>query len=139
MVLRALTPYNLVFFTDKRSDKCSEILNRPDVSVHSYSQKYRTQIQFCGTGLVTKEHPKFEQWRLKGLRRAEDYGASSKPGAPCTDYTNIQYDLDLAADNFTLLIVKVSEIELLRLGDPHERCQWTRTENENWQKTWLVP
>ena len=115
MVLRELTPYNLVFFTDKRSDKCREILEHPSVSVHSYNPKTKTQIQFYGTAHVTTDHPKFQQWRSKGLRRDQDYTTTKQPGAVCADYTSVEYNPALATDNFILLIVEVKEIQLLRL------------------------
>ena len=139
MVLREITPYNLVFFTDKRSDKCREISAQPSVSVHSYNSKARTQIQFYGTGLITTDHPKFEQWRLKGLNRAMDYATIDNPGTKISNQANVDYNLDLAIDNFSLLIVTVQEIQLLRLGDPHKRCQWKRTQTDDWYKEWLVP
>ena len=139
MVLRELPPYNLVFFTDKRSDKCREILEHPSVSVHSYNPKAKTQIQFYGTAHVTTDHPKFEQWRSKGLRRAQDYTTTKQPGAICADYTSVEYNPTLATDNFTLIIIDVKEIQLLRLGDPHERCQWTRAQDGDWYKEWLIP
>lgn len=139
MVLRELPPYNLIFFTDRRSNKCGEIDKNESISVHSYNPRAKTQIQFSGTGLLTTDHPKFEQWRLKGLKRAQDYATINQPGSTCSSYTDIQYNLDLASTNFTLLIIKVNNIELLRLGNPHERCQWTRLQDDRWHKEWLVP
>ena len=139
MVLRGFDAFRLVFFTDKRSTKCDEIQSNPRVSIHCYSSKHRLQIQLHGSAGFAESHPLFEHWRGSALQNPMDYSTLDYPGTPTTNYDAPLYDTDLANQHFVPLLVEVQELHLLLLGKPHQRCRWNRTENNLWNKEWLVP
>ena len=139
MVLRGFEDFNLVFFTDKRSDKCKEVLDNPAVSVHCYLTKSRLQLQFYGHATLITEHQKLRQWTNLGLQNPSDYSTVDAPGTPITDMDTALLNPSLASENFTPMLIEVQELQLLQLGKPHARCQWNRQSNDTWVKQWLVP
>jgi len=139
MVLRGFEDFNLIFFTDKRSDKCKEILINQAVSVHCYLTKSRLQIQFYGYATLITEHPKMKQWENLGLQNPTDYSTVNEPGTILNHDDEVFLDSTLAQDNFRAMRIEVQELHLLQLGNPHIRCQWVRQPNNIWLKQWLVP
>ena len=139
MVLRGFEDCNLVFFTDKRSDKCKEILNNQAVSVHCYVTKSRLQVQFYGHATLITDHPKLKQWENLGLQNPADYSTINGPGTLLEHGDEVFLAPSLAQDNFGVMLIDVQELHLLQLGNPHLRCQWIRQSNDIWHKQWLVP
>ena len=140
MVLRSIDIDKLVFFTDIRSNKCSAVKHNSSVTVHCYLPKSRTQLQFNTTGRLIQSgdaHPRFLHWQQLGLNRAEDYATDLAPGTVQSepDYTTT---LASAPNHFTVLLCQIEQVELLVLGNPHRRCQWSKSEN-NWIKEWMTP
>ncbi len=141
MVLREFlsTPYpTLVFFTDIRSPKVAQIKSNPQITIHSYSPRTRTQLQFYTTGHITRKHPRFQQWRSQGLQRKEDYATVASPSQPTDQLADVTYNLDLAGDNFAVMLCQIQSVEILALGQPHQRCLWNY-QNQAWTKQWLIP
>ena len=142
MVLRELNPYHLVFFTDRRSQKCTDIALNPHTSVHCYFPSSKQQIQLYGTMSMSIIEPTSNMKRMmtSALRRPQDYATFDPPGIEVSTLESIHYDHSLAEQNFGLLVFDVTEIHLLTLGNPHHRCTWQRNmENNLWSKQWLVP
>ena len=139
MVLRGFDLFQLVFFTDQRSDKCQEVRVNPNVSVHCYSIKHRVQIQFHGLAKLNESHPLFKHWKHTALQNPMDYSTIEAPGTLTDHCDTPQYDTTLASQHFIPMLVDIQEVHLLLLGTPHQRCRWVRMTNNTWLKEWLVP
>ena len=154
MVLREMHPYHLIFFTDRRSQKCIDITVNPNASVHCYLSSSKQQIQLYGTMSMSmsipmsisasspmmEPSPNTKRLMANALRRPQDYSTFDPPGFEVATLDAIHYDQSLAGHNFVPLVFTVTEIHLLTLGSPHQRCKWQRDlDNNLWSKHWLVP
>jgi len=144
MVLREIHPYHLIFFTDRRSQKCIDITVNPNTSVHCYLPSGQQQIQMYGTMSMsiplTSPSSIGKRLMKNALRRPQDYATFEPPGLEVSTLDSIHYDHSLAEHNFVPLVFDVTEIHLLALGSPHQRCKWQRNLETNlWSKQWLVP
>ena len=138
IVLRALDNESLIFFTDKRTPKVSE-LNKGRSLLHVYDTKRRTQYRVYGTARLLDTHEKMKQWRNQGLRRFSDYGSKHPPGAPMRENDNNNVTLSIAEENFSVIHFCVDTIEILKLTSPeHQRIQWYK-DTSGWKVQPLYP
>ena len=140
MVLREIHPNQCIFFTDRRSQKCQDISDSPQSSVHCYFPNTKLQLQFYGRMYLLQTHDHLERWKNTALRRPQDYSTVDSPGFQTEKPDRIHYDQTMAERNFAALAFQMTEIHLLTLGTPHRRCKWTLdTGTKHWSKHWVVP
>ena len=140
MVIREISATDaprLIFFTDIRSPKCSEITKNNSVTVHVYDVQNQQQIQFFTTGSIHQNHPQSTKWAQIGLQRPMDYATTLSPSTPL-ESEHVHKNLLLAPKHFVVLICTVTMVEILKIGTPHKRCHWTLSE-DSWTRRWLVP
>ena len=141
MVLRDIVEYQLIFFTDVRSPKVTELQRNPNLCTHMYDSKKRTQIIAKGVARIVQDHPKMKIWKDAGRRRPSDYTSSQSPSQPLTDGDNIEFFANSFEEHFTVVSIDVNCVEILRLQNPtHQRWRWKRNiDDGNWEKTKIVP
>ena len=139
MILRDVCDNGLIFFTDKRSSKIHDITINPHGTIHSYDTKKKLQIRIRAHISCVVEHPQLHRWRSIGLNRFQDYGSSISPGTPIENSQIPAPTLDIARENFCILMASVTDIELLKLSrQGHQRIEWSLRENR-WTFQRLVP
>ena len=141
MVLRDVVAYKLIFFTDIRSPKVRELQQNPNLCIHVYDSKKRTQIIVRGIANIEENHPKMDMWKEAGKRRPDDYITSQPPSRPLSENDNVEFIAKSFEEHFCVVSVDVNCVEILRLQNPmHQRWRWNwDIDDGNWKKTQLVP
>ncbi len=112
--LREVTPYNtLLFYTDSRSSKISQINKNPNASVLFYNYRINLQLLICG---VIKVHSNNELWqdhciKIEG-KSINDYNTKYSPGKKINNPLDVKRTQDL---NFAVLELIPESIEYLKL------------------------
>jgi len=137
VVLRDMTEgYNLMFFTDERSDKVKQYQDNPNAEVLFYNPKKLLQIKVGGKikRLQNQERLNHYKQKIQGASQ-KDYSTLKKPSTPIKNPDNIDYGDEL---NFAVLELQTEYIESLQLKRPnHIRCLFER--KDNWKGQFLVP
>lgn len=139
VVLRQmLQNMNIVFYTDKRSNKVNQILENNSVSALFYHPRKLLQLQLEGTARIISDPEVLSRiWNSIPASSQKDYSTSSAPGTSIKSPEEIEY---LTTDNYFCMVEIVPHtIEYLRLKRPnHIRVKFVR-ENEDWRGQFLVP
>lgn len=130
----------LVFYTDRRSTKMTDIAHCTKVALLFWNPKSNTQLRVCGNaGSESSELIVNDLWlRIPDYAR-KDYATLSAPGH-ALDSAQSGYDLNAARSNFVVLNVDVVEMEWLSLSrEGHQRMLFTLDDAGQWQSRALVP
>lgn len=137
--LRKLTKNNsLLFYTDIRSSKMSQIEANPAASVVFYNYLLHLQIFLRGQIITHTNDKLWEDHRLKiDGRSVNDYNTKYPPGKKIKNPMAVTRTNDL---NFAVLELVPEGIEYLKLrAEPNRlRAQFIKKEEE-WEKTFLIP
>ena len=142
VVLREVTEdLQLLFYTDSRSKKITQIMENPKVSLLFYHSSERCQVKINGiaTILAPKEATDnyWENISTEGHRAYQ----SKKP--PKTEVETAEEGMILNVkyknDYFSVIKVVPNEVECLQLGSKGHLKHAFKKENEKWQSSWLVP
>jgi len=130
----------LVFYTDSRSSKMTDITHCPRVALLFWNPKANTQLRVCGKASVeASELIVNDLWQRIPDYAKKDYATLSAPGQ-ALETAAIGHNLDLARTNFTVLNVDVLEMEWLSLNrEGHQRTSFTLDASGRWQASALVP
>ena len=139
VVLRKfLSDSSLLFYTDARTPKVSEIKDNSNVSALFYHPKKLMQIRVQGKAEIIND-PKLlkSYWGSIPEKSRKDYITKSTPGSMIENPDNVDY---LDDDNhFCAIKIFPLTIEYLRLKRPnHLRILFTNVNGE-WDGQFLVP
>lgn len=142
VILRGANPdeRQLVFYTDKRSQKISDIAHDPRVALLFWNARSNTQLRVCGIAAQqASELIVNSLWlRIPDYAR-NDYATLSAPGSEIKTSTP-GVALETARENFVVLNVMVEHMEMLRLDRAgHVRMAWTHRGDSEWIQKELVP
>lgn len=137
--LREITSEDtLLFYTDSRSPKISQINKNPQASVLFYDHRVKLQVIIRG---IIKVHTHNELWqdhciKIEG-RSINDYNSQYPPGKKINNPLAVNRTEEM---NFAVLELIPDRIEYLKLRDEPNRIRAVfNKENEEWDKTFLIP
>lgn len=142
VILRAVNTveHQLVFFTDARSQKMTDIAQNPRVALLFWNARNNTQLRVCG-----KANPESSElivndfWNQIPDYARKDYATLSAPGQ-LIGSGGLIHDLETARRHFVVLNVKVHSMELLVLKrEGHVRMGFEKIDEGTWQEKVLVP
>lgn len=139
VVLRKMVPdLNLVFYTDSRTQKISDIQSNPQFSALFYNPKQLLQIRIEGHAqLITDKDQIATYWHTVQAASHKDYTTRSTPGTPIENPDLIDYNSE--ENYFCLIKLAPHKIEYLRLKQPnHLRILFSKVDTE-WDGEFLVP
>jgi len=138
VVLRDMTQaYELIFFTDSRSQKVEQFKTNPNAEVLFYHPKKLLQIKATGSISFLKDDEKLKHYRNKIQGSSlKDYITQDPPSTPIKNPDSVEYNKDEV--NFCVIVLKIEVLEGLQLKRPnHIRSRFER-END-WKGQFLVP
>jgi len=139
VVLRKVQPGpQLLFYTDKRSSKITQIKQNPNVSALFYHPKKMIQIQIEGRAHI-KENPEMLRkiWKSIPQKAKKDYTTVLPPGVKNENPDELEY---LTEQNYFCMVeIQPTRIEYLKLNQPyHIRVEFVKL-GEEWSGTFLIP
>lgn len=155
VILRAVNwdKNQLVFYTDVRSKKYTELLANNKISLMGYNHQKSYQIRIRGNAFLHHADEIAEQnWRKQGVSSRRVYLASnpgevlSHPSNGLSDFHNLQ-DLQLDStetgfNNFVCVIVDIHELDWLLIArQGHRRALYKFSEGQTApsESYWLCP
>jgi hypothetical protein len=140
VVLRKFTAKDqeLYIYTDIRSNKISEIKENPFVSILAYDNQKKCQIKLEGK-ISTHHQDEVTDMHWKALQGGmESYNTEKGPGKEVASLKEAQkMKREFDGENFAVLVLKVSQAEILQLnGKGHIRALF---DFENNTSSFLVP
>ena len=138
VVLRDTTSeFDLIFYTDFRSNKITDFQKNANASVLFYNHKKLLQVKVCGVvKMITSGKEYDEYWSKVQGKSTKDFITQKAPGTIIKNPDLVEYKED--NHHFCLLKLVPEKIEYLRLKRPnHIRAEFTKA--NNWQGTFLNP
>lgn len=139
VILRKLiSDFNLIIYTDTRSQKIHDIQSNSSISALFYHPKKLLQVKLIGTASLISSAQEIESyWQHIPKNSRKDYITQHAPGTPIKNPDHVEYLPDQA--NFGVLQVAPTSIEILQLKRPnHLRIEFTLKDGD-WQGQFLVP
>ncbi|GGE20537.1 pyridoxamine 5'-phosphate oxidase family protein [Psychroflexus salis] len=138
VVLRdTTTDFELLFFTDKRSDKIEDFSKNPMASVLFYHPKKLLQIKVMGKIKIVTSGKVYEDYWSKIQRESKkDFITENPPGTEIANPDEVEYKNN--EHHFCLLKLVPTEIEYLQLKRPNHIRAIFKEEN-NWEGKFLNP
>jgi pyridoxine/pyridoxamine 5'-phosphate oxidase len=139
VVLRkTLIDLSLVIYTDKRTQKITDIENNSEFSALFYHPKKLLQIRVEGKAeLITDKEQIATYWHTVQESSRKDYTTSTAPGTPIQNPDDVAYQSE--ENYFCPVRLLPNSIEYLRLKRPnHLRIMFSRTDTD-WSGAFLVP
>lgn len=142
VVLREVSEdVQLKFYTDKRSDKVSQISENPEVCLLFYHAEERCQVKIKGQAkMVANEEELKNHWKsvLPEGRKAYQSTLAPKTKIPLSE-KGWEQEKAYKSQFFSVLTILPEQVECLQLDKAgHLRIAFDK-ENENWVSNWLVP
>ncbi len=151
LVLRNVLPDTgqLWFYTDRRSQKATDLERTPLVSWTFWSPKQQIQVNIAGktTWLAKDAADQLFINLPKHSRKA--YATLTPPGKPQEEATDglppdweaiSLEETSYAADYFGVVVTTITHMEVLQLSrDGHQRLLGRRTSENDWDLQWLIP
>ena len=142
VVLRGVNTaaHSLVFYTDRRSQKMTELDHDSRVALLFWNPRSNTQLRVCGIAKPeTSELIVNDLWNRIPEYGRKDYATLSAPGDALVGQ-KLTYDFDTARMNFVVLNVKVLNFESLELKrEGHVRFRCDVDETGQWIHQNMVP
>ena len=147
---------SIVFHTDSRSEKISQVRNHPTTSALFWNPDDRVQLILHGESNVqTTGKIVDEQWSLCALTSRRAYLGELPPGEPA-DEMCVNFPEELASrppspeetesgrENFAVIAMSVISMDVLLLrqqGNVRARFDWKAKDNLNgrWHGQWVAP
>jgi pyridoxine/pyridoxamine 5'-phosphate oxidase len=139
VVLRKMLPdFNLLLYTDKRSQKVADITANSAVSALFYHPKKLIQLRLEGKAqVITDKDQLKDYWTRIAETSKKDYITTLAPGTAIENPDHTTYNED--NPYFCALQIIPETIEYLRLKRPHHlRIKYVR-EAARWEGQFLVP
>ncbi|WP_353210780.1 pyridoxamine 5'-phosphate oxidase family protein [Rhodovarius sp.] len=141
LVLRSFDPASrsLRLHTDRRSEKASEIIADPRVSLHGYDPEQRIQLRLqCLASLHCDDAVAEAGWNASRDFSRMCYAITPGPGHPAAAPPPAPTDAVSGRENFAVIQLIFNEMEWLWLAaDGHRRARFTWGQQPI--ATWLVP
>lgn len=137
---RFLEDFSVLFFTDSRSPKVTEIQNNPKVTALFYHPKKQLQIRLKGEAKILNTEDKLFREALAQIKQSasqKDYTTALAPGKALSEMPVEKKKIELH-----LAVIKIisQELDILQLGSAqHQRSRYQRQSSDNWEATPLVP
>lgn len=139
VVLRkTLLDSSLIIYTDKRTQKVTDIQDNAEFSALFYDSKKLLQIRVEGKAeLITDTEQIARYWHTVQAASRKDYTANMAPGSTITNPDDVAYK---AEENYFCPVKLIpNTIEYLRLQRPnHVRILFSRIDAD-WSGEFLVP
>lgn len=128
----------LLFYTDVRSGKISQIRKNPVASVLFYNPKNNLQIYLSGNVRIHEDTPIWtEHFLTIEGRSLNDYNTKDAPGKPIKNPIDLRRTKNI---NFAVLEFIPESIEYLKLRqEPNRIRAYFELRDQEWEKTFLVP
>ena len=139
VVLRKAYPnLSLLFYTDKRSSKISQLANNNQVNGLFYHPKKLLQLQIKAKAKILDNPTEIRQhWNNVSPKAKKDYTTVLPPGVEIEHPENIEYLED--QNHFCMVELQPYEIEYLRLQRPsHVRVLFEKN-GDSWEGKFLNP
>ncbi|MFN2260852.1 MAG: pyridoxamine 5'-phosphate oxidase family protein [Psychroflexus sp.] len=140
VVLRAVeNNFNLIFYTDSRSDKVKNFQNNPKASALFYNHESLLQLEVRGKAKIISD-PKILDfhWQKIKNKSTKDYTTEKAPGTTIKNPDEVEYSEE--NKNFCVIKILAEEIEILQLKRPnHIRSRFYINENSEWIGEFLNP
>jgi pyridoxamine 5'-phosphate oxidase len=121
----------LTLHTDAATAKARDLARDPRAALLVWDPRARLQIRLRARVALRPGTP--AEWTA--LADPALYGGTPAPGAPIP--APAARDATPEPARFAILTATVEEVETLRLGTPHERARFTRS--DGFAGTWLAP
>ncbi|MBY5952063.1 pyridoxamine 5'-phosphate oxidase family protein [Algoriphagus marincola] len=130
---------NFFVYTDYRSEKCSDLQQNPNASLHFYHPKKQVQVRVKTLAkLHFQDDLAKEIWKAIPAHRRSEYTATQAPGTPISSPQEGWNQGDLENHFFCVLELEPLEIEVLQLRrEGHLRLMFSK--DMDWKGAWLVP
>ncbi|WP_026947907.1 pyridoxamine 5'-phosphate oxidase family protein [Algoriphagus marincola] len=130
---------NFFVYTDYRSEKCSDLQQNPNASLHFYHPKKQVQVRVKTLAkLHFQDDLAKEIWKAIPAHRRSEYTAAQAPGTPISSPQEGWNQGDLENHFFCVLELEPLEIEVLQLRRKgHLRLMFSK--DKDWKGAWLVP
>ncbi|MCB0586694.1 MAG: pyridoxamine 5'-phosphate oxidase family protein [Phaeodactylibacter sp.] len=130
---------SILFFTDPRAPKVSQIRENPRVSALFYHPEKKLQVRMNGQADIIAEGDNGYDQLLESVKNGgslKDYSTRQPPGSIVTDVSDIEFIEELY---FLAIRIQPLYIDVLQLGrERHQRRGYTLEERE-WREAILVP
>lgn len=143
--------YQLVFFTDIRSHKVSQIQRQEMIATLYWDPGKKVQIRCRGKGTLEQGTDRCREiWDRLNTAGRRAYATVQAPGTKVGEYTTglpsgwsddwSDVKTAPAFAHFAILIQDVVEMNVLHLEqEGHQRALFTRQSDDTWEMTWLIP
>ncbi|WP_158825520.1 pyridoxamine 5'-phosphate oxidase family protein [Mucilaginibacter lacusdianchii] len=140
----------LVFFTDYRSPKVSQISSHNRLTVCGYNPATQIQLIFKGVATIHyRDEVAQHNWKVEGYKGQKSYLAKPAPSTAIEQPDDgLSYlaspqsngDTPDGYENFAVVVIDVKQMEYLKLSPTgNRRAQFTLQPSGAWQGTWLIP
>lgn len=139
LVLRQVeNDFSIVFYTDKRSSKVTELVKNPNVALLFFNHKSLLQIRIEGNAELIEDKLRLEEiWAKMPEHSKRDYTTLNAPGSKTSNAENIDYFTSSA--NFCAIRVSATQLEYLQLQRANHIRAAFEYKNEKWEGRFLVP
>lgn len=138
VVLRDSTEdFELVMYTDERSDKISHFKSNPNCSLLFYNHKKLLQVKIEGKMTMVTSGKEYEEyWSKVQGKSKKDFITENPPGTPIKNPDQVKYNEE--EHHFCLLKLAPETMEYLKLDRPnHIRARFDKS--DHWQGQFLNP
>jgi pyridoxine/pyridoxamine 5'-phosphate oxidase len=137
----------LLFFTDRRSGKVEEIQGQTQAACTFWHPQRKVQVRLRGTfQLESDTNRALDYWKKLNDQGRASYATLQPPGTPASvDTSGLPEQwpsprlAERAYQNFCLLDLVVTEMEVLHLHPAGHQRAFFRWEEGTWSMTWLIP
>ena len=140
VVLRKLSEeFQFLVYTDHRSEKCSDLRNNPNASLHFYHPKKQVQIRIKAQAILHfGDDLANEHWNSIPPHRKSEYTSPQAPGTPLSKPGNDRIERDGSGHFFSVLEFTPIEIDVLQLQKTgHLRVSFSK--ETDWKGIWVAP
>ncbi|SDG69511.1 pyridoxamine 5'-phosphate oxidase family protein [Psychroflexus sediminis] len=129
--------FELIMYTDERSDKISQFENNPNSSLLFYNHKKLLQVKIEGKMKMIKSGEEYKKyWSKVQGKSQKDFITQKPPGTPIENPDEIEYKED--EHHFCLLKLVPERMESLQLKRPnHIRAVFEKS--NDWEGQFLNP
>ncbi|WP_127844436.1 pyridoxamine 5'-phosphate oxidase family protein [Psychroflexus aestuariivivens] len=140
IVLRAVeNNFNIIFYTDSRSDKVEDFQNNPNASALFYNHDSLLHLEVRGKAkVITDPNLINAHWEQVKDHSTKDYTTEKAPGTRIKHPDEVEYSENNT--NFSVVELVANEVEVLQLKRPnHIRSRFYKNENSKWIGKFLNP
>ena len=121
--------------TDLKSRKIEELKINPKVGLHIWFPKNKLQIRLKAVSEIKTGETLRKKWDQVPHNSRISYGTLPAPGTSIS--TSFSYKKPANFERFSVIEVKIEEMDLTHLGTRHTRALFTK--ESKWSGTWLAP